>query len=236
MVFRLRRLLFLLCLFQVYTSAAQESMMSDISYPYLEKLIATAKTNYPRVKMYNDKVLQAKTGITKAELGWFNALNFTYLYSPNNSTTAVVNPTLSSTAIVNPSLLDGYQLGVYLNIGSLLMTSPTVKIARQELNIALDNQAEYDLNIEAIVKQRYFEYVKQIAILGIQTKNAESIGSSLQQMKYKFEKGEESLDDYNKGITFYAAACQAKIGAEEQVLVAKSSLEEIIGEKLEDVK
>jgi len=226
MIRRFRQALFFLCLLQVYASNAQESMLPDISYPYLEKLIAVAKINYPKMKMYDHKVIQAKSSIEKAQLGWFNILNFTYLYSPNNS----------STALVNPTLLDGYQFGVYLNVGTVLQNGPSVKMARQDYNIALDNQAEYNLNIEAQVKERYFNYIKQLAVLSIRTKNAEDIQSSLQQIKYKFEKGEESLDNYNKGLTFYANAVQIKIESEGQVLVAKSALEELLGEKLEDVK
>jgi outer membrane protein TolC len=209
----------------VYASSGQESMMPDISYPYLEKLVAVAKVNYPHIKMLQDKALQAKTGISKAQMGWFNGLSFTYLYSPNNSST-----------LVNPSLFNGYQLGVYLNLGNLLVTGPTIKIARQELDIALDNQAEYYLNIEALVKERYFNYIRQLAILGVRSKNAEDIQSSVQQVKYKFEKGEETLDNYNKGLTFYANAIQVKIESEGQVLIAKSALEELLGEKLEEVK
>ncbi len=225
MILKLRHALLFLCFFQVYASSGQESMMPDISYPYLEKLVAVAKVNYPHIKMLQDKALQAKTGISKAQMGWFNGLSFTYLYSPNNSST-----------LVNPSLFNGYQLGVYLNLGNLLVTGPTIKIARQELDIALDNQAEYYLNIEALVKERYFNYIRQLAILGVRSKNAEDIQSSVQQVKYKFEKGEETLDNYNKGLTFYANAIQVKIESEGQVLIAKSALEELLGEKLEEVK
>ena len=221
-----RLLLFLLCLLEVYASGAQESMIPDVSYTYLEKLISVAKMNYPRVKMYNDKVLESKTGITKAKLGWFNALNFTYLYSPNNSTTAIVNPTL----------LDGYQFGLYLNIGTVLATAPTIKIAKYEFNIALDNQAEYNLNIEELVKERYFNYIKQLAILSVRTKNTVDVENSMSQIKYKFEKGEESLDNYNKGLTFYANAVQVKIESEGQALIAKGALEELLGEKLQEIK
>jgi len=226
MILRLRRLFLFLLVIQVYASGAQESMMPSVSYPYLEKLIAVAKLNYPKMKMYDHKVIQAKSSIEKAQLGWFNILNFTYLYSPNNS----------STALVNPSLLDGYQFGVYLNVGTILGNGPSVRMAREDYNIALDNLAEYNLNIEAEVKQRYFNYVRQLAVLSVRTKNAEDVQGSLDQIKHKFEKGEESLDNYNKGLTFYANAIQVKIESEGDVLVAKSALEELLGEKLEEVK
>jgi len=200
-------------------------MMPDVSYTYLEKLVEVAKKNYPRVKVYDHKVTQAKVSVTKAQLSWFDIFSFNYLYSPNNAST-----------LVNPALFNGYQYGINVNLGNIAVKAPSVRIAKEDLKIARDNQMEYDLNIEAIVKQRYFAYVSQVAILSLRTKNASDIQSSTQQLKYKFEKGEETLDNYNKGLTFYANAIESKIAAESGVLIAKSALEEILGEKLEDVE
>ena len=225
MVIKFKQALFFICLLGVFTSNAQESMMPDVSYTYLEKLIEVAKKNYPRVKVYDHKVTQAKVGVTKAELSWFDIFSFNYLYSPNNAST-----------LVSPALFNGYQYGINVNLGNIAVKAPSVRIAKEDLKIARDNQMEYDLNIEAIVKQRYFAYVSQVAILSLRTKNATDIQSSTQQLKYKFEKGEETLDNYNKGLTFYANAIESKIAAESGVLIAKSALEEILGEKLEDVE
>lgn len=46
---------------QTSFSRAQESMMSDISYVFLEKLITTAKENYPRMNSFEGKIKDAKT-------------------------------------------------------------------------------------------------------------------------------------------------------------------------------
>jgi hypothetical protein len=45
-----RYLFLVLFVFAFNYSGAQESMMSEVSYPFLEKLIATAKENYPKMK------------------------------------------------------------------------------------------------------------------------------------------------------------------------------------------
>ena len=199
--------------------------MPDVSYPFLEKLIATAKTNYPKIKMYGHRVEIAKTGVTKAKLSWFNVMNFNYLYSPNNTST-----------LVNPTLFNGYQVGLYFNFGSFFSSGPSIKIAKGELEVAKDNQDEYNLNIEAEVKKRYYNYIKELSILNLKTKSATDVESTVKQVKYKFEKGEESLDNYIRGLNSYSNAVQAKIESESNVLTAKCSLEELLGEKLEEVK
>src|SRR3954470_16558327 len=130
-----------LFLFSISYSNAQESMLQDVSYPFLEKLIAAAKQNYPKVKVYEKKVYEAGLNIQKAKLAWFNALNLTYLYSPTNSVT-----------LVNPTYSGGFQFGVFFNVGSLLTNGPNVKVAKEDLKIAKLDQDEYNLNIETIVK------------------------------------------------------------------------------------
>ena len=45
-----------------------------------------------------------------------------------------------------------------------------------------------------------------------------------------------TFDNYNKAKEFYSTAIQVKIQAESAFLIAKSSLEEIVGIKLEEIK
>jgi hypothetical protein len=41
-------------------------MMTDISYVFLEKLIATAKENYPRMNSFEGRIKAAKTMLGKS--------------------------------------------------------------------------------------------------------------------------------------------------------------------------
>ena len=221
----LYKYIFLTLFFFANVSQAQESMMSEVSYPFLEKLIATAKANYPRVKSFEGKVNVAQYAVTKAKLDWFNVLTFTYLYSPTNT------PTL-----LNPTYTSGYQIGFATSIGNILQKPSAVKSSKAALKIAKDDQEEYNMNLEAIVKQRYFFYVQQQSILNWRTKDIANAEITVKDIKYRFEKGEQSFDNYNRAQEFYSNAIQAKIQAEGEFLIAKSSLEEIIGSKLEDIK
>ena len=216
-------ILLLVCL--AYVSPAQQSMMANVNYQFLEKLIATAKQNYPRMKKYDHKITQTKLGVNKAKLAWFDGLTFSYIY---NSTTTNTQPG-------NNSAL-GYQPGFFFNVGNLLSKPATIKIAREEQTIAEADKEEYELNIEAIVKARYYGYIEKLAILNLRTKSASEADNSQTQIKYKFENGIETFDNYSKVLVLYSVSSQNKIEAEAAVLVAKSALEEIIGIKLEDVK
>ena len=202
--------------------SAQESMMPSVNYAYLEKLIAIAKQNYPKMQRLQHKVEQDKYAISRAKISWFDALTFSYVYSPNTTAATANQP--------------GYQPGVYFNVGTLLAKAPSVKMAREDLAMAEEDVKEYNLNIEAIVKERYFMYVQKQAIVNLRTLASNDAESSQKQIKYKFEKGEESFDNYSKALVMFSVSTQNKIEAEGAALIAKSYLEEIIGEKLEDVK
>src|SRR5438105_15669399 len=111
--------LFIIALFLNSLSYAQESMIPNVDNIYLEKLIAAAKLNYPRVKALRDRVDIAGLGVTKAKLDWFNVATASYVYSPNN------------TQIASAPSLNGYQVGISTSIGNILQRPNGVKTARK---------------------------------------------------------------------------------------------------------
>ena len=159
------------------------------------------------------------------KLSWLDPLIFTYLYSPNNSTT-----------LVDPNFLNGYQVGFALNIGTLLQKPAQIKQAREELKIAKEEQQTYDRFIEAEIKSRYFTYLQKVAVLRVRTQSAVDAQGMAKQLKGKFERGEETVEGYNKALIQVADQNQAKVDAEAAVFIAKSALEELLGKKLEEIK
>ena len=217
-------LVFCVILISTVVSFAQESMIPNVSYSFLEKLIIAAKTNYPKYKSFDKRVDIAELNVDKAKMDWLNLITFSYVYSPNNATT-----------IVTPSL-NGYQLAMTTSIGNILMKPNAVKNAKKQLEIEQLGRDEYDLNITAIVKQKYFLYTQQLSILNWRVKALEDAESTLKNIKYRFEKGEDTYDNYSRILGSYTSAVQSKIESEGAFLIAKSSLEEIVGVKLEDIK
>lgn len=217
-------LFFIFILFAI-SSKGQESMIPDVSEVYLQKLVDTAKVYYPKMRMHKSRVELAENNVKKSKLSWFEILTFSFLYSPNNSTT-----------LINPSFLNGYQVGLYVNMGLLLQKPYLIKQAKKEYEVVKAEQDEYNLNIEALVKQRYYLYVQAVTMLKVKMQAVLDIEGTMQQFKYKFEKGEGSFEDYNKFMITYDDRLQAKVEAEGFLLIAKSNLEELLGKKLEQIK
>jgi outer membrane protein TolC len=62
------------------------------------------------------------------------------------------------------------------------------------------------------------------------------VESMLINIRHRFEKGEETLENYNKALLMKADHAQNIVTAEGDIMVAKSTLEELLGQKLEDIK
>ena len=70
----------------------------------------------------------------------------------------------------------------------------------------------------------------------MQQESALDLEILVKQAKYKFEKGEEKLENYSQIIVQYNEQRQIVLTVEGAVLTAKSTLEELICKKLELIK
>ncbi|RYF96720.1 MAG: hypothetical protein EOO00_02000 [Chitinophagaceae bacterium] len=219
-------------------ASAQESMMQDISIPFLEKLIAAAKENHPKFRQTEARVNVAKANVTRTKLSYFDFLTMSYIYNPNNSVTIYdqsTNPSNPQT-VRNPNLINGYQIGLFVNAGALLQRPALVRIAKEQLNVERFDKQESDMNLETEVKRRYIIYVQLTNHLKLKTKNLSDAEGMMKNIKYKFERGETTFDTYNSALMSHSGYTADRIDAEAALMIARNSLEEIVGTKLENIK
>lgn len=202
----------------------QSSIMEDISYVYMEKLVAVAKENYPRVKALKSRELAASSAVTGAKLSWFSPLSLSYVYSP----TTTLN-------LTNPTFFSGYQVGLALNFGSILQTPVNIKRAKEELKITKYDSEEYLASLTATVKTRYVAYLQAQKTLKLNSQASLDARDMYTQTKLKYERGELTLSDFVSASSALTTNNQAKIDAEVAVLHARFALEELLGIKLEEV-
>lgn len=224
---KLLQITFLFLLFVTVKSNAQESILKDINYSDLQKYIDLAKINFPQMKIADAKKELVKTGIPIAQTSYFDILNASYFYRPENK--SVLDP-------VNPYNFNGFQFGVTVNLGSFLQKPFQVKRAKADFKVASLEAQQTDKTVEMEVKRRYYDYVQQISQLKIATKSAQDNKGVSESLRNKFEKGEITLDAYNQSRLNQSASESEKINAEINYLKAKDLLEEIIGVKLSEVK
>ena len=219
-------LLATLCLLLLGNSArSQETMMTEISYVFLEKLIATAKENYPRMNSFEGRIKVAKTTLGQEQLSWLDAFSFTYLYNPDN--------TLDLGAV---RLFNGYQVAFNLKLSALFQKPGNVKQARESVKLAQYDLDEYNLTIETEVKRRYFTYVQALSNLRLQTKLSSDALNVSNNFKTRYERSEITFQEYTLSQMSYSEALQSKIVAESNFLIAKASIEELLTKKIEEIQ
>lgn len=221
--------LFCFLLLASFKVQAQTSLMEEVSYPYLNKLIKIAKEQYPREKINLKRIQMAETNVQKARLSWFEVLGLYVIYNPYNKT-PLTDPRFLG------GIFNGTQLGISFNVGSIFQKPSLIKTARDELSISKLQSSEYDLNIEANVKDRYFKYIEQVTIVKAKARSVLDVGIMVNTIRNKFEKGEETFENYSKALILYNDQNQLKITSESAMLSAKAALEELLNNKLEDIK
>lgn len=219
--------LLILYLSSSFTLRAQESILDEISYLYMEKLIAVAKENNPKSKLYANRLNIARNNIASAKTNWLDPLAFAYSFRSNNNNIDLATGSL---------LLRGYQFGVTISPGSLLKTPFTIKNAKEELKMVNIEKDDYNIVLEAEVKRRYILYLQSQSVLRLVSKNVVDTESSFNYLKGKYEKNEVLFDAFNSASLSLSSARQSKIGAEANFMTAKFSLEELLTKKLEEIK
>jgi outer membrane protein TolC len=227
---KLKNTILLFCLIvSYYNSVAQESMLTDVSYLYMEKLIASAKENYPRVKQFNSQVNAAKNDLSGAKVSWLDPFSFQYVSRSNQANTNAVD-------VSTADILSGYQFGVSINPGTLLAKPSQIKRAKEQVKIAQFNEDEYALQLEAEVKTRYLLYLQYKTSLAPVTRAYLDAESNFNSLKIKYQRAEITFQEYNTASMAFNQANQAKIISETNVLTAKVALEELTVKKLEQIK
>ena len=211
----------------VVSTYGQQSIVSQINYNQLEKYIQSAKDNYPRRQIMALNTEVAAADVPAARVSLLDIFNASYIYRPNGA--VAINA-------ANPFLVNGFQFGVNMSLGSFLQKPFQIKQAKSEHKIAQLEQQEYDVILSNEVKNRYYEYILQLNELKLKTQSAQDNKTVSDDMRYKFEKGEITLQAYNSSRISASGADSSRIQAEIEFLKAKDALEDIIGKKLEQVK
>lgn len=208
---------------------AQESMLTDVSNLYVEKLVATAKANYPRVKALGSEVTSAKSDVTAAKLSWLDPFSLQYVARSNDASINSVNLTTAD-------LLTGYQFGVNFSPGVLFAKPSQIKKAKEQVKIAQANEEEYFIQLATQVKTRYFLYLQyQKSLVPINSAYVDA-QSNFNSIKNKYQKGEATFLEFNSASISLNQAFQTKLQTEASYLSAKASLEELTVTRLEDIK
>lgn len=206
--------------------SAQESIIDEIDYVFLEKLILIAKESNPQKKILEIQEKRSKSMVSAAKISYLDVLSVSYFYRPEDR--YAYNPE-------NPFVFNGFQLGVNLSPGTFFQKPSEIKQAKAEYEVAALENKRYEITLETEVKSRYYNYIFGLQQLKMRTSEAQDAKLSLESLRTRYESGEAELEEYNRVKQAGTQADLILAQSEIDYLKAKDALEEIIGRKINDV-
>ena len=217
----------LFLLFMGSVASAQESIMTEINYPFLEKLIELAKHNYPKNKIQKLQEQQSKTALAAAKISYLDLVNLSYYYRPADR--LALSPD-------NPFIFNGFQVGLTISPGIFLQKPSEVKQARMEYDIAKLQSKDFENILSNQVKSAYYLYISLLNDLKMKTEVYQDMNTLFEDVKFKYEKGEVDIETYSNSRIAASQANSDFNSTEMAFLNAQDALEELIGMKIAEVK
>lgn len=205
---------------------AQESIIPDINEAKLDRLIQLAKEHVPNRKIADLSIEKAKSAHKSQLATYLDVLTVSYFYRPDNQT---------ALGVANPYVVNGFQFGVNLNLGTLLQKPSESRIAKADYKIAQLEKVALDEELEVEVRRRYYSYLQALNDLKIRTQTFQDVKALSDDMQLRFESGEVDLTSYSEGKGALSEASSAKLSSEVAYLEAKDLLEQLLGKKLETI-
>lgn len=214
---------------------AQQSLISDIDSVVLARYIKLAMQNYPLKRAADATLERARAQKAIAAVGLFDMFSAGYYYSPSKSDALVVVPGSGSTGTSN-IVTRGFQVGVNVNLGSLLSKPALIKSAKADYIIAQEQNKDYNNLLVNNVKGRYYAFLSAKRMLELRTLASTDLRAIFNNAQNQFKNNEVSIEVYTSTKNSLVEAEASVLSAEVEFLKAKNELEDIIGVRLESVR
>lgn len=191
-----------------------------------EKLVQLALQG-PQYLVSDHQVNISKDQLSKAKKSWLNLLSVSANY--NDQTFAKQNPTAGT--YVYPK----YFFGLTIPLGVIFAMGPEIKVAREGVYVAQNNQELLARNIRADVLTKYRQYKTYETLVAIQNDAAVDEQAALSLLENKVHNGTASIEQYNIAHKAYGEELSKGLNLKLQRDMSKIDLERMIGTKLENV-
>ncbi|MCA0238841.1 MAG: TolC family protein [Bacteroidetes bacterium] len=194
---------------------------------FSEYLVQLAWMNGPDGLIAIEEVKNALSADKNVKKEWMRDVQATFNLNEAN---------LRSADTTNNVFFPRYNLGLNLNLYNILSQKEKNKISKRDIDIAEQKVNKRKLEIRAETLTRYANYKLAHDILKARTLVEQDMNATYILVQQLYKNDEKTLEDYTTASAAYFAAQEARIRAENDVLLAKYRVEEMIGLKWEQVQ
>jgi outer membrane protein TolC len=212
-----------------------------------ELLVQLAWRNMPDNATASDAVKIANQEIKLAKLGYVDAVQFSFGFTPAIQSSGFPQNIEALKATGDPDILRQLQffpsvaqtnnvfgINAALNLGKIASTPGKIKIAQFQKKATENTVNQRKLMVRAEVLDRYQKYVTAGELLKAKVQNEQDAYSNFILLQELFKRDKASFKDYNDSAASYHSAVDDKIRATGDLSLAKIRVEELIGIRLED--
>jgi outer membrane protein TolC len=194
-----------------------------------EKLVQLAWANNPTNEILNHQVRIAHLEVKQARWRWLNQFN-----ASGNLNEFTIDPPATPNAA--PLFYPRYNIGATITLGNFVTDPLNVKTMKEQKRVAELNVNSQKLTLRAEVLRRYYTYLASKEIWDVRREALEDANASKSLAEQRFKSGDTTIEDYNAALENLNGQKTQEILSESNYNIAKISVEELIGVRLEDVK
>jgi outer membrane protein TolC len=194
-----------------------------------EKLVTLALQG-PQYQVTKHQIKYSQYQLSKIKKSWLNLLSLSANF--NDQTFAKTsNPAVGTAQIYYPK----YFFGVTIPLGVIFSIGPDIKGARENVEIARDNQEQRARQIRSEVLSKYKQWRNYSQLIGLQNTIVDDEQAAVGAIEKKFRDGTATFDQYNQLSKEFNNDLATKLNLQLSQDLMKLEIEELIGTNLENV-
>jgi outer membrane protein TolC len=194
---------------------------------FSEYLVQLAWQNFPESAIAQGEFLNARSDSKNIKKEWMRDVQASFNLNESN---------LRGVDTFGNVFFPRYNIGVTLNLYSILTQNEKSKIGRQRVDIAGHKVNQRKLEIRAETLQRWANFRLSREILKERALVEQEFNNTFIIVQQLYKSDEKTLEEYTTASAAYYQAREARIRAATDLELAKYQLEEIIGLRWEQVQ
>jgi outer membrane protein TolC len=194
---------------------------------FSEYLVQLAWLNQPESAIAQDEVKNAQDDAKNTRKEWMRDVQATFNLNEGNLQGADDNGNV---------FFPRYNFGLGVNLYNITSQKTKNNIGKRDVRIAEHKLNQRKLEIRAETLQRYALYKLAKQLYKTRTLAEQEANANYLVIQQLYKTDEKTFEEYTTASSAYYAAQEARLKAETDVLLAKISLEEMIGIKWEQVQ
>lgn len=194
---------------------------------FSEYLVQLAWLNQPESAIAQDEVKNAQDEAKTTRKEWMRDVQASFNINEGN---------LKGAGEDGNVFFPRYNFGVGINLFNVASQKGKNTVAKRDIRIAEHKVNQRKLEIRAETLQRYALYKLAKELYKTRTIAEQEVNANYLVIQQLYKSDEKTFEEYTTASAAYYAAQEARLKAETDVLLAKISLEEMIGIKWEQVQ